>query len=156
MINSVFKFLPSCSNGIYILYIHNAPRSFTLLVLCYETFIYRFYFILYFGSTVCMHVFCLICSTVQYLLSLFACMISVHFAICILFLQNHYHNSKSPLCKTDKNQPYIMTLFLSCLAGIKKCHWKYILCASLCVLLILAVVGVLLWYFCKFICSCIK
>ncbi|XP_044078709.1 transmembrane protease serine 2 isoform X2 [Siniperca chuatsi] len=31
--------------------------------------------------------------------------------------------------------------------GIKKCHWKRILCASLCVLLILAVVGLLLWYF---------
>lgn len=41
--------------------------------------------------------------------------------------------------------------FLSCLAGIKRCHWKYILSASLCAVLVLAVVGLLLWYFCKLI-----
>lgn len=47
-------------------------------------------------------------------------------------------------------------LCFSCLAGIKKCHWRPILCASLCVLLILAAVGVLLWYFCKFICRSLQ
>ncbi|XP_076607212.1 transmembrane protease serine 2 [Chaetodon auriga] len=36
--------------------------------------------------------------------------------------------------------------------GIKKCHWKYALCVSLCVLLILAVVGLLLWYFLYYQC----
>lgn len=36
--------------------------------------------------------------------------------------------------------------------GIKKCHWRQILCASLCVLLILAAVGVLLWYFLYYEC----
>lgn len=41
--------------------------------------------------------------------------------------------------------------FLSPLAGIRKCPWKYLLCVSLSVLLILAVVGLLLWYFCKWI-----
>lgn len=33
-----------------------------------------------------------------------------------------------------------------------RCHWKHILCASLCVLLIAAVVTVLLWYFLYFQC----
>nr|XP_046266196.1 transmembrane protease serine 2 [Scatophagus argus]XP_046266197.1 transmembrane protease serine 2 [Scatophagus argus] len=36
--------------------------------------------------------------------------------------------------------------------GIKKCHWKYVLCTSLCVLLIMAVVGLLLWYFLYYQC----
>ncbi|XP_051257255.1 transmembrane protease serine 2 isoform X1 [Dicentrarchus labrax] len=36
--------------------------------------------------------------------------------------------------------------------GIKTCHWKYILCASLCVLLVLAVAGLLLWYFLYYQC----
>ncbi|XP_071316596.1 transmembrane protease serine 2 [Trachinotus anak] len=36
--------------------------------------------------------------------------------------------------------------------GIKKCHWKYILSAALCVLLVLAVVGLLLWYFLYYQC----
>ncbi|XP_041808535.1 transmembrane protease serine 2 isoform X2 [Chelmon rostratus] len=36
--------------------------------------------------------------------------------------------------------------------GMKKCHWKYTLCASLCVLLILAVVSLLLWYFLYYQC----
>uniref|UniRef100_UPI0037E8FFC4 transmembrane protease serine 2 n=1 Tax=Semicossyphus pulcher TaxID=241346 RepID=UPI0037E8FFC4 len=36
--------------------------------------------------------------------------------------------------------------------GKKKCYWKNILCASLCVLLILAVVALLLWYFLYYQC----
>ncbi|XP_040906700.1 transmembrane protease serine 2 [Toxotes jaculatrix] len=36
--------------------------------------------------------------------------------------------------------------------GIKKCQWKYILCVSLCVVLVLAVVGLLLWYFLYYQC----
>ncbi|XP_040006077.1 transmembrane protease serine 2 [Xiphias gladius] len=36
--------------------------------------------------------------------------------------------------------------------GIKTCCWKYILCVSLCVVLILAVVGLLLWYFLYYQC----
>ncbi|XP_018548149.1 transmembrane protease serine 2 [Lates calcarifer] len=36
--------------------------------------------------------------------------------------------------------------------GIKKCHWKSILCLSLCVLLILAVISLLLWYFLYYQC----
>ncbi|XP_070699623.1 transmembrane protease serine 2 [Pempheris klunzingeri] len=36
--------------------------------------------------------------------------------------------------------------------GTQKCPWKYILCASVCVLLILAVVGLLLWYFLYYQC----
>lgn len=36
--------------------------------------------------------------------------------------------------------------------GMKKCHWKYILCVSLCVLLVLAVLGLLLWYFLYYQC----
>ncbi|XP_029375353.1 transmembrane protease serine 2 [Echeneis naucrates] len=36
--------------------------------------------------------------------------------------------------------------------GIKKCHWKYIISASLCVLLILAVASLLLWYFLYYQC----
>uniref|UniRef100_A0A8C2WGA2 Transmembrane serine protease 2 n=1 Tax=Cyclopterus lumpus TaxID=8103 RepID=A0A8C2WGA2_CYCLU len=45
-----------------------------------------------------------------------------------------------------------ITLFLSCVAGINKCQVKYILCASLSVLVILAVVGLLLWYFLYYQC----
>ncbi|XP_070773579.1 transmembrane protease serine 2 [Enoplosus armatus] len=36
--------------------------------------------------------------------------------------------------------------------GIKKCQWQYILCVSACVLLVLAVVGLLLWYFLYYQC----
>ncbi|KAA8586485.1 hypothetical protein FQN60_000321 [Etheostoma spectabile] len=36
--------------------------------------------------------------------------------------------------------------------GIKKYQWKYVLCASLCVLLILAMVSLLLWYFLYYQC----
>ncbi|XP_056267658.1 transmembrane protease serine 2-like isoform X2 [Pseudoliparis swirei] len=36
--------------------------------------------------------------------------------------------------------------------GTKKCQWKYILCASLSLLVILAVAGLLLWYFLYFQC----
>ncbi|XP_053187873.1 transmembrane protease serine 2 [Scomber japonicus] len=36
--------------------------------------------------------------------------------------------------------------------GSPKCHWKYILCASLCAVLVLAVVGLLLWYFLYYQC----
>lgn len=36
--------------------------------------------------------------------------------------------------------------------GIKRCHWKYILSASLCAVLVLAVVGLLLWYFLYYQC----
>ncbi|XP_029304349.1 transmembrane protease serine 2 [Cottoperca gobio] len=36
--------------------------------------------------------------------------------------------------------------------GRRKCHWKYILCASLCVLIILAMAGLLLWYFLYYQC----
>ncbi|CAJ1064567.1 transmembrane protease serine 2 [Xyrichtys novacula] len=34
----------------------------------------------------------------------------------------------------------------------KKCHWKYMLCATLCVLLILGVAALLLWYFLYYQC----
>ncbi|KAM7398564.1 hypothetical protein PAMA_006458 [Pampus argenteus] len=34
----------------------------------------------------------------------------------------------------------------------KRCHWKYILCSSLCAILVLAVVGLLLWYFLYYQC----
>lgn len=36
--------------------------------------------------------------------------------------------------------------------GTKKCPWKYILCGSLCVLVIMAMVGLLLWYFLYYQC----
>ncbi|KAM8742323.1 transmembrane protease serine 2 isoform 1-T2 [Acanthopagrus schlegelii] len=36
--------------------------------------------------------------------------------------------------------------------GIKKCPWSYILCGSLCVLTVLAVIGLLLWYFLYYQC----
>ncbi|XP_042286428.1 transmembrane protease serine 2 isoform X2 [Thunnus maccoyii] len=36
--------------------------------------------------------------------------------------------------------------------GVKRCQWKYILCVSLCAVLVLAVVGLLLWYFLYYQC----
>uniref|UniRef100_A0A3Q1H8D4 Transmembrane serine protease 2 n=1 Tax=Anabas testudineus TaxID=64144 RepID=A0A3Q1H8D4_ANATE len=36
--------------------------------------------------------------------------------------------------------------------GIRKCHWRYILCSVLCAACVLAVVGVLLWYFLYYQC----
>uniref|UniRef100_A0A8D2ZJN8 Transmembrane serine protease 2 n=1 Tax=Scophthalmus maximus TaxID=52904 RepID=A0A8D2ZJN8_SCOMX len=36
--------------------------------------------------------------------------------------------------------------------GTKRCHWKNVLCVSLCVALFLAVVGILLWYFLYYQC----
>lgn len=36
--------------------------------------------------------------------------------------------------------------------GVRKCHWKYILCVLLCILLVLAIVSLLLWYFLYYQC----